>query len=347
MAGAPSRPAGRVGWPSTPLATAAPSSRPRSTSLPLVETVIYRPGPWLALTLLLAPILSALVGAAVYIGLNGAVPLWLPLLLLLWIPLFAAIWFALRSVRYGAENIAAARPWQRWTEIALDDVEAVELRGAYLRLYDTNHRVISFAPALLQDGQRLRRQLLLRLPQRVLDDTLRQEAQRLSGAEPLREEQLIGSVRMRPRLRWAGLTLLMALGCIGAGVVAWVFLPLAAGIPLAAIAAVAAVLLLALAFWLRQEISVDEKGLQVRPFLVSQRHYVMWSDVELILAERHELTLNLRGLRSLRCAGPMLFRSHQRNQLRAYIRVYCGQRNVQVIQLSLARWFFSRVFTVR
>lgn len=316
-------------------------------SLPLVETAIYRPGPWLALTLLLAPILSALVGGAVYIGLNGAVPLWLPLLVLLWIPLFAAVWFALRSVRYGAESIAAARPWQRWTEIALDDVEAVELRGIYLRLHDTNRRVVSFAPALLHDGQRLRRQLLLRLPQRVLDDTLRQEAQRLSGADPLREEQLTGSARMRPQRRWAGLTLLVALVCIGAGVAAWVFLPLAAGIPLAAIAAVATVLLLALAVWLRQEITVDEKGLQVRPLLISQRRYVLWSDVELILAERHELALYLRGLRSLRCVGPMLFRPHQRNQLRAYIRAYCGQRNVQVITLSLARWFFSRLFTVR
>ncbi|MEO7002856.1 MAG: hypothetical protein ABI068_13640, partial [Ktedonobacterales bacterium] len=328
-------------------ATSAPSSRLRSVSLPLAEAVIYRPGPYLALTVLLAPILSALGAAAVYLGLNGAIPLWLPLLLLLWIPLFVAVWFALKSVRFTAESIAVARPWQHWREIYLDDVEAAEMRGLYLRLYDTERHMVSFMPGLLRDGPRLRRQLLLQLPQRVLDAQLRQEAQLLNGVDLFSEERLIGGVQMRPRRRWAGTALLIALLCIGAGGVTWVSTPLVAAIPLATLAVIVAVLFVALAIWLRQDISLDDKGLYVRPFLRRSRRYIAWNDVELIITERRELTLYLRGARGVRCAGPALFRPQQCEQLRRYIVVYCGERHVPIMTRRVGGGLFSRLFTLR
>src|SRR5579875_1686623 len=139
-----------------------------ASSSPLLHIQVYRPGPALALIILLTPAVVALAGAAVYLDVDGAVPPWLALTLLRWGPCMPGLWVAMQSVRTDSTGLAVGRPWQRWAEVRWEDIERVEARGALLRVVGAQGQRLTFSTALLRDGDRLRRQLLLRLPAHVL-----------------------------------------------------------------------------------------------------------------------------------------------------------------------------------
>src|SRR5258706_10420153 len=162
--------------PSRPLyAEQAPNSLSRPlahsrplTSTPLMEVVVYRPGPFLALAVVLLPVVITLAGALIAFSADGEVPVWLLFVLLLWVPCLPFVWRSMRTVRTDTIGIAAGRPWQRWQEIPWTAIERGEKRGGTIRIRASTGVEISFQPSLLRDGGKLTPQLLFRLPAHVL-----------------------------------------------------------------------------------------------------------------------------------------------------------------------------------
>src|SRR5215467_492512 len=142
-------------------------------SSPMVDVNVYRPGSFLALAMLLVPLLIALAGATGYVLLGEHIPVWIPLLLLLWIPSTAALWVLLKSVRTTPVGVGVGRPWQRWQEVSYGDIEHIEWRGLSLRITTKDGFRMTFTPFLLRDGTRLEVGLLLRLPPHVIAGKLR------------------------------------------------------------------------------------------------------------------------------------------------------------------------------
>src|SRR6185437_8047424 len=125
-----------------------------------------------------------------------------------------------------------------------------------------NSQTLSFTPALLSRGGRLRRTLLLQLPLRTLVGPLRAESQRLSVGDDLAAGDISGVLTVRTRRAWLvgaaalavaratlGVALLMALGMGAAGLVALI------------VALALALLCGLLGLWSAQAIFVSEKGL--------------------------------------------------------------------------------------
>lgn len=317
----------------------APPSRPRATvSLPLVDATIYRPGQSVAVIVLAVPVALALVGAAVALNSSGTVPVWLPLLLLLWLPCLPILWLLMRSVRSSATSIAVGRPWQLWHEIPWTMIERVERRGWWIVIEATGGERLAFAPRLLQDGLRLYRQLLLRLPSHVLVGAMRQEAQSLIMGDivPLPAGGFSGTLRARPRPRWPVITACLSLAAWALATAALTMLPLTPAIPLAIVGLLLGGVGLATTYWLLQEVVTSEVGLAV--VSISRRTQTMrWDEVELIERGPFEAILRFRGLHRLRCVGPVLFRPAERDVLRAFIHEYCVSRKVPVVSRM---WLF-------
>src|SRR5262249_52627132 len=136
------------------------------------QVEVYRPGPYLALGILLLPVVVALGGAALYLTKDGTIPFWLPLIFVVWAPLLPLLWLSMQAVRTSAADIAAGRPWRRWVTISWENIERAERLGLRLRLTGSRGEQVTFVPLLLRDGKRLQRQLFLRLPAHVLIGTL-------------------------------------------------------------------------------------------------------------------------------------------------------------------------------
>jgi hypothetical protein len=306
-------------------------------SRPLAETRLYRPGPLLAAAVVLAPALLALAGAAISLRIAGTVPVWLPLVLLLWIPSLAAAWIGLISVRTTPMGIAAARPWQEWRELPWGLIDRADRYGPLLRLRASDGAHLSFAPFALQDGMRLHREILMRLPANVLDSGLREAARDLLGDQvvPRSEGGLDGIVRTRPRARWrwvaTGLGLLAAAG----GCIAALTLPIVVAGPIAALAALAVAAAVAAFRWFSQQLSISSEGITVTPALGGRQRSITWGEIELIEHTPGEGALRLRGERRLRCVGPTALRLAERDAMRAFLHEYCISHGVPVVQ---RRW---------
>jgi hypothetical protein len=303
----------------------------------LTESHLYRPGAALAVASALAPGLLAVAGAAVSLALTHTIPVLLPLLLLLWVPVLPVAWLTLVSVRTTATGIAVARPWRRWAELPWGLIERAERRGLRYVLTTSDGRRVAFVPALLREGGRLRREILVRLPPQVLDERLRAAGRDLLG-EPLRALPAgdpIGEVRARPRLLWRGGALCGALaggGVVSAGALA---LPapvglLGVGLGLLVVAAAAASL-----WWLNQEVVATVKGIQVAYALRGPTPPLTWDAIQLIEHTQRERVLRLRGEGRLTCAGPGLLRPADRDALRAFLHAYCVERGVPLVE---RRW---------
>ncbi len=306
-----------------------PAQRPRaSVSSPLADAILYRPGPSFALIILLIPVVTALVGGALYLTKPGPLPIWSPFVLLLWIPALVGVWAAMKTVRISSLGLAVGRPWGRWIEMEWGAIERVEQRGPLIVVFDTAHQRVSFAPALLVDGLRLRRQMLLRLQPQTLGGSLRQEAQSLITGDltDLSSGGLTGVMRARPLPLWATLAALVAALALAAGVLGVLALPLPLALPLAFVALVVAVIGALLALWLRQQVVVDEKGIAVNGWPNRRPNTMPWEAVELLELGPGELAIRLRGERRLLCPGPPLFRAAERNRMRAFIHAYCLDR---------------------
>jgi len=307
-------------------------------SSPLADATLYRPGPSFALLILLIPVITALVGGALYLTTSGPLPIWSPFLLLLWIPALVGVWAVMKTVRLSSLGLAVGRPWGQWIQMDWDTIERVEQRGPFIVLHNTNRQRVTFAPALLVDGLRLRRQLLLRLQPQTLGGSLRQEAQSLITGDLTELTPgggLTGSLRARPRVIWATLAALVGALALAGGVASLIWLPLLAAIPLALVLLALAVLAALATLWFRQQVVVDEKGIGVFGFPPQRDSFMAWENIELLELGPNELALRLRGDSKLVCPGPPLFTVAERNRMRAFIHAYCLDRGTP----RVPRWW--------
>jgi hypothetical protein len=303
----------------------------------LSEVHVYRPGPALAAAIALAP--GILAAAGVSLAMARKIPDFVPVLLLLWVPVLPFTWLAMVSVRTSATGIAAARPWRQWDELPWELIERAERHGLRYVLMASDGRRIGFAPAILREGGRLRRAILVRLPPQVLDEGLRLAARDLLGGAPAPRPEgvLAGEVRARPRRAWR----MGAIGgTVGGGLIAaGGALVVSAAFGMATIAV--GLLILAAAAgslsWLSQEVVLTGHGIAITHALHGGTQALSWDEVQLVEHTRGERVLRLRGDRRLRCAGPRLLGPVERDAMRAFLHVYCLDRGVPIVE---RRWLF-------
>ncbi len=308
-------------------------------SSPMVDVNVYRPGSFLALAMLLIPLIVALVGATSYVLLGEHIPIWIPLVLLLWIPCTAALWMLLKSVRTTPVSIAVGRPWQRWQEVSYGDIERIEQRGPSFRILTVDGARMSFTPFLLRDGTRLEVALLLRLPSHVIVGKLRRRAQELifSDIHTGPGGTLAGTRRIRAQAQWAFAALLLGLASIAGAVIAFLSLSLAVAIPLGLLLIVLAVCFFATFAWLLREVEVSEKGVTVIGLLNRRQQQMAWDDVVWLEEFPGQLAIRLRGPRRLRLAGPRLLKRSQAEVLQAFLFEYVIERGALRVP---RRWLF-------
>lgn len=300
---------------------------PQPSAVQLAEYVVYRPGAAVALALLAGPAVCVIL-VAVVIGLAGALPVWLPLLLLLWLPALALAWALLKSVRITPDALACGRPLGQWRSIAFDDIERVEQRGLRLVVSASARPPLVFAPGLLRQGKQLRRSLLLRLPLTALAGDLRMQAQSLSEGDVSGSlaGDISGVLTVHTRMIWSVMAGGLAVALLALGVAA--LLTLTAPLMLALLAPALLVALACLAgyvsLWSAQEIFVTEKGLIVRYTLLRRERDVFWAQVGRVVYVPGELTLLFQGSRrTVVSAGPGLLSVVQARLMRQFISRYC------------------------
>ncbi len=301
----------------------------------LAESAVYRPGVAIASILLAGPFISAIVGV-VLAAVSGSIPLWLPFLLLLWLPVIALVWLLLKSVRVTPNAIACGRPLGQWRVFSFDEIERVEQRGLRLLIGAHSGPPMIFTPALLQDGKQLRRSILLTLPLHTLWGSLRSEAQEFSSlqGESDSEGAIAGVLTVRSRWFWTVSAVVAALVALALGFAAWGAFTGTVRLVFAALCLVLALLLVAFALWMKQEIFLSEKGLIIRYTLLRREQVVFWTQVRLIEYTPAELALYLRGARRVVCAGPGALAVQQGRLMRQFIGRYCIS---PVAPLSLRR----------
>ncbi|HEX6817089.1 MAG TPA: hypothetical protein VF120_01845 [Ktedonobacterales bacterium] len=324
-----------------------PTTRPVSRgfavpSTPLSDVEMYRPGPYLALTILLIPVVVTVIGAAISLNSGNGVPLWLPFAQLLWFPCLALVWLGLLSVRADSTGIAAGRPFGRWSEVRWDLIERVEKRGPRLRITGSSGAVVVFLPSLLRDGDRLTRRLLLRLPTHVLAEELAYEAQQIltTSIYTMPEGGLSGVLRARPRVRFrlgAGLlTLLFAAAGVGA-------LSLSLGLVsvlLASICWVGAAACATVSLWLSQIVLINDKGVTVIRGLMRGQRAALWTEIGLVEHSTREAVLRFHGQQRVVCIGPGLLPAVHRDLMRAFLHEYCLNRQVPIVKRRFLFFIF-------
>lgn len=291
---------------------------------------VYRPALYLALIAILLPFGLAGLLAALLLNNNQPIPVWAPLLILLLIPLLTGSWLLVRSVRISPTGIAVGRPFQRWREAMWHQIVRAERHGMVVRIYTSwdgasHGDFISFTPRLLMDGDQLLKIILAHLRPQILDGALRMEA---LDQFPIPEDEMTGMLRARPRNRWplGGLTLALA-GVVGA-VAAVISAQEPLKVFLGALGIVAALLGGAIAVWLRQEVIVTQEGLTIiRPWRRAPDE-VPWDQVVVIHHSPRWALLRFRLERSVRCIGPALLRTPERDRMFAFINRYCLQQGV-------------------
>ena len=302
---------------------------------------MYRPGPYFALTILLIPVAVTVVGAAFALNSGHGVPLWLPFVQLLWFPCLALVWLGLQSVRADSDGIAAGRPFGRWSMVRWDMIERVEKRGPRLRITGSSGAAVAFLPALLRDGDRLTRRLLLRLPTHVLADELAQDAQQIltTSIYTMPEGGLSGVLRARPRGRYrlgaAALTLLLA----GSGAGALSLSLGIVGILLAAICWLGAAAGVAVSLWLSQMVLINDHGVTVILGLMRGQRAALWTDIGLVEHSTHEAVLRLHGQQRVVFVGPGLLPAAHRDLMRAFLHEYCLNRHVPIVKRRFLFFF--------
>ena len=321
----------RTGAPAQPSQTdLAPAQivflAPPPSAAQLAEYVVYRPGAAVALALLAGPAVCVIL-VAVAIGVAGALPVWLPLLLLLWLPALALAWALLKSVRIAPDALACGRPLAQWRSIAFDDIERVEQRGLRLLVSAHNRQSLDFSPALLRNGAQLRRSLLLRLPLTALAGELRTQAQSLSEGDVSGSlaGDISGVLTVRTRTLWPALAGGLAVALLALGVAALLTMTssreLAVALALVALAGAPGYASL----WSAQEIFVTEKGLIIRYMLLRRERDVVWAQVHRVVYAPGEVTLRFHGSKrkTVVSAGPGLLTAVQARLMRQFISRYC------------------------
>lgn len=286
---------------------------------------VYRPAPYLAVIAILLPFLTIGVVSVLLLNENQQAPIWVPLLILLFIPLLAVTWLFMRSVRLSPVGIAVGRPFQRWQEAPWHEITRAERRGMFVRIYTKSGAFIAFAPRLLTEGDILLTIILNHLRPQVLDGALRIEAR---DQIPASEPGMVGMLRARPRNRWPFSGFALSLVGVAGAVVALLMLPLPVAITLSVVGVALALLGIVIALWLLQEVIVTGEGLTIiRPWRRSTVE-VLWSEVKVLDHSTHWALLRFRADRLVRCIGPSLLRTSERERMKAFLDHYLLERGV-------------------
>jgi hypothetical protein len=286
---------------------------------------IFRPAPYLAVVAIFMPTAAVVIAATILLKQNEQPPIWVPLLILLLIPIFTVAWLFMRSVRLSPVGISVGRPFRRWREAMWHEIVRAERHGMYIRIYTDRGGYISFAPRLLMDGRQLHRIVLNHLRPQILDGALRIEA---LDQMPIPEVDLTGTLRARPRNRWPLSGFSLSLAGAGGAALALMLLPEPLAAVLCGLGVLVALIGIALALWLLQEVIVTTEGLTIiRPWRRSTDE-VMWNEVRVLDHSQHWGLLRFRVGRSVRCIGPTLLRAPERDLMFAFINRYCLQHGV-------------------
>jgi hypothetical protein len=306
-----------------------------TSSTPLIDATVYRPGAPVAIAIVFPPILAAIgLSVAHFVG-GVAIPLWAALALGGWALLAPVFWLLMKTVRVTAFGIATGRIWAEWKEITWGEISRVESRGGRLLILGADGPALSFVPRLLQNNGELRRYLSVRVgPQALVRPLVQPNEADLERPAIMRPR---GVTATQMRARPAVSLRLSALGvfALAAGAGALALLELRAPWSYAAVAVcglVALVALLALA-WLSQAVSLTEEGISVSgvPFGSGE---LPWREVELVEVSPNERMLRLRGARKLRCPGPGLFSQPSGDTYRWLINTCCLDRGVPAMRRS-------------
>jgi hypothetical protein len=308
--------------------------RASSVSVPLLDTQVYRPGPYFALLVLLLPLAVTLAIAAIVLNSGNAIPIWLPFVLLLWLPAIPVIWLLVKTVRTTSQGIATGRPWRMWNEIPWDAVERADQRGLVIRLVSIDGRSISFLPILLQGGGYLERQMLLKLPPHVFGGRLARKGQVFLWGDKLSvpETHLTGTMFIQPQSRWYVLLIVTAIVSAGCAGIALAFLPFMFAIPVSALCVIITLVMILLAIWLLQTVSVNEDGVEVQWRLPRRTSGMQWDDIEMVEHSSRQALIRLRGTYRILCAGPTLMNPSQCMLFRAFLNAYCTDRDIPIIR---------------
>lgn len=298
----------------------ADRSKTKPLTSPLKEGPIFRPAPYLAVVAILLPIGSAIIASMVLLDTNQRVPIWVPLLILLCIPLLTVAWLFMQTVRVTQVGVAVGKPLQRWHEVMWNEIVRVERHGMFIRIRTKHGDTLTFAPRLLLDGNRLLDILFAYLLPPLLDGALRAEA---LDRRQLPETDLTEILRVRPRNRWPMLGFLLAVVGIVGATTAHVLLGPPLSWALSAVGVLLALLGIAIAIWLLQEVIVTSEGLTIlRPWRRAADE-LLWTEIRTVHHTKNWALLQFRGMRSVRCIGPALLRKPERIRMHAYIDHYC------------------------
>ena len=311
-------------------------------STPLLDIQLYRPGPALALTVLMLPVMVALAGAVIALDTMNSIPLWLPFVALLWVPLLPLLWVVMQSVRTTSQGVAVGRLWRKWVEIQWAQVERAERVGPFLRIVGQSGQRITIIPSLLRDGARLERALILRLPASVLTGRLSRDAGNLiaPGVVFSPSSGFDGTLTIAPAYRWRMSAFLAMVAFTCALVLSIVtFSGQLAALRIALIVLLAAMDIgAAVVFgWLLHSLSLDAEGLCLHIQLLRRRYVMKWSDVHIVEYSPHWAVVRFRGSRKVRSVGPGLLSHAQHALMSAYIHEYCLNRGIPAVKRS---WMF-------
>ncbi|PWT71268.1 MAG: hypothetical protein C5B60_11120 [Chloroflexi bacterium] len=298
-----------------------------------MEAQLYRPSPFVAISILLLPVIVTLVAAILFLSTFGGIPLWLPFLILLWIPCLPVLWLAMQSAQTSTLTLAAGRPWRPWVELPWDSIERVEQLGFIIQATASDGRKLTIMPVLLRDGARLRREFLLRLPPQVLSGSLGQQAKKLfPDIQASPEGRLTGTLRAHPKRLWRTLAFILGCTLIAAGFLSlWLF-GLILGIFLALGGLILGSICLLAFVWLLQEILINENEISRTIPFRRRSSTLEWSEIELIEHSSHEYVLRLRGPVRIICVGPSLLPTAERDLMRAYIHEYGISRGIPTVR---------------
>lgn len=305
-----------------------------TSSMPLIDATVYRPGAPLAFAIVLVPILAAIgLSLARFVG-GVAIPLWAALPIAGWIVLAPVFWLLLKTIRVTAFSIATGRVWTEWKEITWGEISRIERRGGRIHVLGANGATLSFAPWLLHDNRELRQYLTNRVAPQVIVTPLVEPNKADQEGPAIVRPFGVSATQMRARpalgLRLGALAVFAL--AVGAGAVS--FLKVSAPWSYAVVALCGLVALAALVglAWLSQAVSLTEEGISARGFPFSSRRLLPWREVELLEVSANERTLRLRGAQKLRCFGPGFFPQPTRDTYRWLLYVYCIDRGVPAMR---------------
>jgi hypothetical protein len=277
-----------------------PQSHPVATATPepelpvsMLESEAYRPRGSLAIGMLVLPVIGVLgllaaalilrtaeeMLAEILLGVSGAVAIiWIALL-------FGLARVLLTTVRASGEGIEARTPWDERKLLRWKYVELVERKFGFLRLQTSDGGSLLLLESSLTNGQRLLRQILLRVSPSVLSLPLQQELTLLGGG-PMNPD-VTQSLTLSP---WwfflPGGIALAAVGLVLSGVFTHLLVLLIIGLLLYLPCMV-------LLYFLRQTIALTDEGVTVTRGL-GQPQTVAWAEIAVIEQMPLEMVMAFR-----------------------------------------------------